>query len=142
MAIFQATPGLSCRPFLCHPSQFSQLQQQWSESPLSAAAVAPELRLSGSVPRFFRGALRFSLEQSTLSAAVYRVPTGSHGAYLSFRPRDGAVGISLTLSASTPTVPREEGTQFRTLNLSVASSSPYPLPYRGPPLETGFTDPG
>ena len=85
------SPGVTVSPL-----PFSQLQQQRSESPLSAAAVAPELRLSGSVPRFLRGALRFSLERSTLSAAVYRVPTGSHGAYSSFRPRDGAAGISST----------------------------------------------
>ena len=50
------SPGVTVSPL-----PFSQLQQQWSESPLSAAAVAPELRLSGSVPRFLRGALRFSL---------------------------------------------------------------------------------
>ena len=66
------SPGVTVSPL-----PFSQLQQQRSELPLSAAAVAPELRLSGSVPRFLRGALRFSLERSTLSAAVYRVLTGS-----------------------------------------------------------------
>ena len=81
--------------------------------------TAPDLRLSGSVPRK-RGATLYS---GVLGVSVHvRLHLDRGRVLFRARPRDGAASISADSS-----IQLGEGSRFRPINLSVASPSPCPL---------------
>ena len=81
---------------------------------------APDLRLSGSVPRK-RGATLYS--GSWVLTVHVRLHLDRGRVLFRARPRDGAASISADSSIQTVW----GGGRIRTCNLSVASPSPYPL---------------